>query len=157
MQGDPEIVELLNTVLTGELTAVNQYFLHAKMQANWGYHRLAGHTRDESIEEMRHADELTERILFLEGLPNYQRLEPLAIGETVPEQLAGDLEIERRAMAVLRPGIAMCRERGDIGSALLLEKILANEEEHVDYLETQLGLVESLGLEHYLAAQVHQG
>ena len=154
VQGDAQIIELLNDVLTGELTAVNQYFLHAKMQQNWGYTAIATHTRDESIDEMRHAEQLTDRILFLEGMPNLQRLSPLAIGETVREQLQADLGVERAAMDRLRPGIALCRDKGDIGSALLLEGILHSEEEHIDWLETQLGLMDSLGEALYLAGLV---
>ena len=151
MQGDPEVIALLNEQLTSELTAINQYFLHAKMQADWGYAELAAYTRKESIEEMVHAEEITERILFLGGLPNYQRLGTLAIGQTVPEQFQADLAIELAVVARLRPGVTMCREKGDHTSANLLEKILGNEEEHIDYLETQLQLIERLGEPLYLA------
>ena len=150
MQGDPDIIELLNEQLTSELTAINQYFLHSKMQQNWGYTKLADYTRGESIDEMKHAERLTDRILFLEGLPNYQRLLPLRIGGTVREQLDADLAIEREVVKRLRPGIIMCREKGDATSANLLEDILADEEHHVDYLETQLGLIEKLGEPLYL-------
>ena len=151
MQGDKKIIELLNEVLTGELTAINQYFLHARMQKNWGLAALAEHTYKESIEEMRHAEELTDRILFLEGVPNLQRLGPLSIGETVREQLEADLGVERAALDRLRPGVALCRDKGDIASANLLERILGNEEEHVDYLETQLALLATLGDQLYLS------
>jgi bacterioferritin len=151
MQGDPEIIALLNEQLTSELTAINQYFLHAKMQQNWGYTELAEKTRHESIEEMNHAEEITDRILFLEGLPNYQRLLPLRIGQTVREQFQADLSVELDVVERLRPGIIMCREKGDATSANLFEKILANEEEHIDYLETQLALMDSLGEALYLA------
>lgn len=151
MQGDPEVLALLNEQLTSELTAINQYFLHAKMQADWGYAELAAHTRKESIEEMVHAEEITERILFLGGLPNYQRLGTLAIGQTVPEQLQADLAIELAVVERLRPGVIMCRAKGDHTSATLLERILGNEEEHIDYLETQLGLIEALGEPLYLS------
>jgi len=151
MIGDPEVIALLNEQLTSELTAINQYFLHAKMQQNWGYTELAKYTRQESIEEMEHAEEITDRILFLEGLPNYQKLLPLSIGQTVREQFQADLNIELAVVARLRPGIIMCREKGDATSANLLEKILANEEEHIDYLETQLALMDSLGEALYLA------
>ena len=151
MQGDAEVIALLNEQLTSELTAINQYFLHAKMQENWGYTLLAHKTREESIEEMHHAEEVTDRILFLEGLPNYQKLLPLRIGQTVKEQFEADLSVELDVVARLRPGIAMCREKGDITSANLLEKILANEEEHIDYLETQLELMTSLGEALYLS------
>jgi bacterioferritin len=151
MQGDPDVIALLNEQLTSELTAINQYFLHAKMQKNWGYTELAEKTRRESIEEMVHAEEVTDRILFLEGLPNYQRLLPLRIGQTVREQFLADLSVELDVVARLRPGIIMCREKGDATSANLLEKILSNEEEHIDYLETQLALMDALGEPIYLA------
>lgn len=150
MQGDKEIIALLNEQLTSELTAINQYFLHAKLQENWGYTKLAALTRAESIDEMRHAEELTDRILFLEGLPNYQKLNTLHIGQTVREQLQADLELEVEVVKRLRPGIALMRERGDFTSATLFERILADEEHHIDYLETELGLLESLGEQLYL-------
>jgi bacterioferritin len=145
MEGDRDIIGLLNEQLTAELTAINQYFLHAKMQDNWGFTRLARHTRAESFDEMRHAERLTDRILFLEGLPNYQRLGPLRIGQSVPEQLRSDLAIEMEAVERLRPGIELMRSRGDVTSARLFEDILADEEEHIDYLETELELLEKLG------------
>lgn len=151
MQGDKQIIELLNEQLTAELTAINQYFLHAKMQQNWGYTKLADYTRDESIDEMRHAERLTDRILFLEGLPNYQRLGTLHIGQTVREQLRADLEVELSVVQRLRPGIALMREKGDITSARIFEEILEDEEKHIDYLETELGLIETLGEQLYLA------
>jgi bacterioferritin len=151
MQGDPEVIALLNEQLTSELTAINQYFLHAKMQQNWGLTKLAAYTRSESIDEMRHAELITDRILFLEGLPNYQRLGTLKIGQTVKEQLEADLTIEVAVVERLRPGIIMCREKEDATSANLLEGILANEEEHIDYLETQLELMDKLGVELYSA------
>jgi len=150
MRGDSEIVKLLNEQLTSELTAINQYFLHAKMQENWGYTKLAKHTRYESIDEMKHAEKLTDRILFLEGLPNYQKLNALRIGQTVPEQLRADLQIELEAVARLRGGIELMRSRGDVTSARIFEEILEDEEEHVDYLETELGLLEALGEPLYL-------
>jgi bacterioferritin len=150
MQGDKQVIEFLNAQLTAELTAINQYFLHAKMQDNWGYTKLAAHTRAESIDEMRHAEVLTDRILFLEGLPNYQRLSPLRIGETVPEQFRADMLIEVEAVDRLRKGAAHMRSVGDITSAKLFEEILADEEHHVDYLETQLQLIETLGEALYL-------
>lgn len=156
MIGDPEVIALLNEQLTSELTAINQYFLHAKMQQNWGYTELAKKTRHESIEEMEHAEEITDRILFLEGLPNYQKLLPLSIGQTVREQFQADMNIELAVVARLRPGITMCREKGDATSANLLERILANEEEHIDYLETQLALMDSLGEALYLAQCVER-
>ncbi|MFG3435908.1 bacterioferritin [Nonomuraea sp. NPDC047897] len=151
MQGDKQIIELLNEQLTAELTAINQYFLHAKMQQNWGYTKLAKYTRDESIDEMRHAEVLTDRILFLEGLPNYQRLGTLHIGQTVEEQLRADLEIELGVVQRLRPGIQLMREKGDSTSARIFEEILADEEHHIDYLETELALIHSLGEQLYLA------
>jgi bacterioferritin len=150
MEGDRDIIVLLNEQLTAELTAINQYFLHAKMQEHWGYTKLARHTRAESIDEMRHAETLTDRILFLEGLPNYQRLGTLRIGQTVPEQLRADLAVEMEAVARLRPGIELMRSRGDITSARIFERILADEEEHVDYLENELGLLDALGEGLYL-------
>jgi bacterioferritin len=150
MQGDARVIELLNEQLTSELTAINQYFLHAKMQENWGYTKLAAHTRAESIEEMTHAERLTDRILFLEGLPNYQRLGTLHIGQTVPEQLRADLEVEMSVVERLRPAIGLMREKGDITSARIFEEILADEEVHIDYLETELELVETLGEQLYL-------
>ncbi|OHV32443.1 bacterioferritin [Pseudofrankia sp. EUN1h] len=154
MRGDAEIIELLNAVLTDELTAVNQYFLHSRMQRNWGYKRLSEHSYHESIDEMKHADELIERVLYLGGHPNLQRLHTLAIGENVPEQLSLDRKHEERSVDVLRPGIALCRERGDIGSALLLERILHDEEEHIDWLDAQHDLIDQIGTENYLAQQI---
>ncbi|MBF6145856.1 bacterioferritin [Nocardia sp. 852002-20019_SCH5090214] len=150
MEGDKEIIALLNEQLTAELTAINQYFLHAKMQENWGYPKLAKHTRHESFDEMKHAEVLTDRILFLEGLPNYQKLNPLRIGQTVPEQLRADLEIEMEAVTRLRGGIELMRSRGDVTSARIFESILEDEESHVDYLETELELLSTLGEQLYL-------
>ncbi len=154
MQADPRVVEVLNEVLTNELTATNQYYLHYAMQKNWGYTRLAQHTYDESIDEMKHADLLIHRILFLSGHPNLQRLNPLQIGESVAEQFRADMAVEVRAMETLHRGITICAETGDVVTRLLFEDILRAEEEHVDYLETQLGLLDSLGEQHYLALQV---
>jgi bacterioferritin len=150
MQGDPDVIAALNEQLTAELTAINQYYLHAKMQENWGYVKLAKHTRDESIDEMRHADKLADRILFLEGLPNFQRISPLRIGQTVPEQLRSDLAVEVEAVTRLRSGIELMRARGDVTSGRLFEDILQDEEEHIDYLETELALVSTLGEALYL-------
>jgi bacterioferritin len=149
MQGDARVIEFLNEQLTAELTAINQYFLHAKMQENWGYTILAAHTRAESIDEMRHAEVLTERILFLEGLPNLQKLFGLRIGETVPEQFECDMKVEVEAVDRLRRGVAYMREIGDITSAKIFEDILADEEHHIDYLETQLDLINRLGEQLY--------
>jgi len=150
MRGDDRVIEFLNEQLTAELTAINQYFLHAKMQQNWGYTKLAAHTRTESIDEMRHAEVLTDRILFLEGLPNMQRLFPLRIGETVPEQFQADMKVEAEAIDRLRRGIEYMRSVGDVTSARLFEDILADEEHHIDYLETQLGLIAKFGEALYL-------
>jgi len=154
MQGDTKVIELLNQQLTGELTAINQYFLHAKMQENLGWSKLAAHTRAESIDEMRHAEVLTDRILFLEGLPNYQRLGTVRIGQTVTEMFEADLQIEVEAVTVLRDGSKHMRLVGDITSARLFEGILQDEEHHIDYLETQLALIQQLGEALYLAKHV---
>ena len=154
MQGDERVIEVLNEVLTNELTATNQYYLHYAMQKNWGFTALAQHTYDESIDEMKHADLLIHRILFLEGHPNLQRLGSLRIGETVSEQLQADMAIEVQAIATLRRGIDVCREAGDTVTRLLLEDILSSEEEHIDYLETQQALMKTLGDQEYLALQV---
>ncbi|WP_422746791.1 bacterioferritin [Mycobacterium sp. WMMD1722] len=145
MQGDPDVLKLLNEQLTSELTAINQYFLHSKMQESWGYTELASHTREESFEEMRHAEAITDRILLLDGLPNYQRLFSLRVGQTIREQFEADLAIEREVVERLRPGIILCREKGDSTTAILFETILADEEKHIDYLETQLDLMDRLG------------
>jgi bacterioferritin len=154
VQGNAEIIELLNDVLTGVLTAINQYFIHAKMQANWGYHRLAHETRDESIDEMKHAEKVIERILYFEGTPNMQRLSPVRVGETPGEQLQLDLDLEKEAIPRLNAGIAAAVAAGDNGTRELLEGILVDEEEHADWLETQLGLIAQLGEAHYLAQQL---
>ena len=156
MRGDEEVLALLNEQLTSELTAIKQYFLHSKMQANWGFTKLAEHTRKESIEEMHHAERVTDRILFLEGLPNYQRLFNLRVGQTVREQFEADLAVELEVLERLKPGVAMCREKGDITTANLFEDILADEEDHVDYLETQLELMEKLGEQLYLSQLVER-
>jgi bacterioferritin len=154
MQGNPEIVELLNDVLTAELTAVNQYFGHAKMQSNWGYKHLADHTKDESIDEMRHADEVIERILYLDGIPNLQRLGPVRLGESVVEQLRLDAELERAAVTRFNEGIAKAASLGDNGTRELLEKMLVSEENHLDWRETQLSLADELGEQLYLSQQI---
>jgi bacterioferritin len=154
MQGDARVIELLNEQLTSELTAINQYFLHAKMQANWGYNKLAKHTRDESIEEMTHAERLTDRILFLEGLPNYQKLLPLRIGQTIREQFESDMAVEVEVLERLREAIPYCESVGDRVSKNLFESILEDEEHHIDYLETQLHLLDTLGEQLYLAGQI---
>jgi bacterioferritin len=154
MQGDQTIIDLLNDVLTAELTAVNQYFLDAKMCANWGYDRLAEKFREESIGEMKDADDLIERILFLEGMPNLQRLGSVRVGETVPEKLALALALEREAISRLNAGIAACVAAGDNGSRELLDHILEGEEDHADWVETQLELIRQVGEAHYLAQQI---
>jgi bacterioferritin len=156
VKGDGKIIDLLNEVLTGELTTINQYFLHARMCKNWGYHRLAEKIRTESIDEMKHADALIERILFLEGLPNVQRLGKVMIGQSVPEILKNDLSSEMMAVPLLNKGIQLCRDVGDNGSEALLTKILVSEEEHVDWLEEQLELIRQIGDGNYLAQQIRE-
>jgi bacterioferritin len=156
MRGDDRVIEFLNEQLTAELTAINQYFLHAKMQENLGWVKLARHTKAESIDEMRHAEILTDRILFLDGLPNYQRLFPLRIGQTITQMFEADMAVEAEAIERLRRGIEYMRSVSDITSAKIFEAILADEEQHIDYLETQLGLVSSLGEQLYLAQLVEQ-
>lgn len=151
MQGDPEILRLLNEQLTSELTAINQYFLHAKMQENWGFTELAKHTRAESMDEMVHAEQITDRILLLDGLPNYQRIGSLRIGQNLREQFESDLAIEYEVVARLRPAILVCRDKQDSTTARLFEDIIADEESHIDYLETQLELMNTLGVELYSA------
>ena len=145
MQGDPDVLRLLNEQLTSELTAINQYFLHSKMQDNWGFTELASRTRSESFDEMRHAEEVTDRILLLDGLPNYQRIGSLRIGQTLREQFESDLALELEVVTRLRPAVVLCREKHDTTSAILLEKIVAEEEDHIDYLQTQLELMDKLG------------
>ena len=154
MKGDDQVIETLNEVLTSELTAINQYFLHAKMCKNWGFMKLASHVQAESIDEMKHADELIDRILYLEGVPNVQRLFKINVGETVREQFECDLELEKAAIDRLNRGIALCRDKSDNGTRDLLERILVSEEEHADWLSTQLGLIETLGETAYLAEQL---
>jgi bacterioferritin len=151
MHGDPDVLRLLNEQLTSELTTINQYFLHSKMQQFWGFTELAATTRGESIEEMHHAEWLTDRILLLDGLPNYQRLFSLRVGQTLREQFESDLAIEYDVVNRLKPGIVMCRAKEDSTSAVLLERIAADEEKHIDYLETQLELMDKLGEELYAA------
>ncbi|HEX4905000.1 MAG TPA: bacterioferritin [Acidimicrobiales bacterium] len=154
MQGDPKVIEVLNEVLTAELTAVNQYFLDARMLENWGIKRLGEKFYDDSIDEMKDADELIERILFLDGMPNVQRLGPVRIGETPVEKLRLALDVEREAVQRLTAGIKLCFDAGDHGSRELLEKILGGEEEHADWLETQLDAIERVGEQLYLAEQL---
>ena len=154
MQGDDEIIELLNEVLTAELTAINQYFLDARMLSNWGFERLGKRFHDESLDEMKDADALIERILYLDGMPNLQRLGTIRVGETAPEKLTAALDLEKEAIERLNRGIAVCTAKGDNGSRDLLEDILEGEEEHADWLESQLELISQVGEAHYLAQQI---
>ncbi|EFE70002.1 MULTISPECIES: bacterioferritin [Streptomyces] len=156
MQSDPEVIELLNEQLTAELTAINQYFLHSKLQDHKGWTKLARYTREESFDEMRHAEVLTDRILLLDGLPNYQRLFHVRVGQTVTEMFQADREIELEAIDRLRRGVDIMRNKGDITSANVFEAILADEEHHVDYLDTQLELIEKMGEALYLSTVVEQ-
>ena len=157
MKGNAKIIAHLNAVLTNELTAIDQYFLHAKMFEHWGLRRLAATERKESIDEMKHADSLIERILFLEGLPNLQHLHKLLIGEDVKEALSGDLKLEMAAHPALKSAIADCEALGDYVSRELFEDILESEEEHIDWIETQLELIDKIGIANYLQSQMHDG
>jgi bacterioferritin len=154
MKGDATVIKNLNEVLTGELTAINQYFLHARMLKSWGFERIAAIVYKESIDEMKHAQTLIDRILFLEGVPNIQKLGPVTIGETVEEQYVADLALEHKAIPRIKAGIAICNEASDHATREVLEHILVSEEEHVDWLEAQLGLIEQVGLQNYLSAQI---
>lgn len=154
MKGHAEVIDLLNELLTNELTAINQYFIHAKLCGHWGYGKLAAKVRAESIDEMKHADQVIERILFLDGVPNLQRLGRLRVGETVPEQFEADLALEHTAIGKLNEWIATCRRLGDNGTEDLLTKILVGEEEHTDWLETQVETIKQIGLANYLAQQL---
>ena len=156
MKGDAQVIRFLNQALYNELTAINQYFLHAKMQENFGWTKLAKYTRSESFDEMRHAEKLTDRILFLEGLPNYQRLFHVRIGQTVKEMFEADRQIEVEAIDRLKRGIVMMRAKNDVTSANIFEDILADEEHHIDYLDTQLELLDKLGEALYIAQQIEQ-
>jgi len=156
MKSDPAIIDLLNELLTAELTAINQYFIHAKMCENWGYKRLAAQKRHESIGEMKHADAVIERILYLDGIPNLQRLNPVRVGEDPVEQHRNDLALEVEAIARLNKGIALCVTKGDNGTRELLASVLKDEEEGADFLETQLHLIEEVGKAKYLAEQMHE-
>ena len=156
MKGDPKVIEYLQEVLIGELTAINQYFLHAEMMENWGYKRLAAHTRKESIEEMGHAEKLIERILYLDGSPNLSTLFPLRIGQNVKAQIENDLQVEYDAVPRLNKAINAAVAAGDNGSRDLFESILKDEEEHVDHLEAKLHLIQEMGYENYLAQHIHK-
>lgn len=156
MKGSAKVIDLLNEVLTAELTAINQYFIHAKMCKNWGYDRLASKIRAESIDEMKHADDLIERILFLDGVPNVQRYGKVNVGETVKEQFELDLKLEQEAITRLRDFVVVCREEKDEASRDMLEHILISEEEHLDWLETQLELMQQVGEQNYLAEQIRE-
>ena len=153
MKGDVKVIAYLNQILANELTAINQYFLHSRMFRNWGYHALAKHEYEESIDEMKHADQLAERILFLDGLPNFQMLGRLRVGETVEEILKADLELEYEALPPLRDAIVHCETVRDFVSRDLFAAILASEEEHVDTLETQLAMIGQMGLANYIQLQ----
>ncbi|GIU84911.1 MAG: bacterioferritin [Acidimicrobiales bacterium] len=155
MKGDPAIVEMLNEILTAELAAINQYFLDAKMFENWGIEKLAAHFRDQALGEMKDAEELVERILYLDGMPNLQRIGHMRVGETPAEKLEAGLALEREAVERLRRGVELCWEKGDHGTRELLEKILVDEEQHVDWLEQQFERIERVGLEMYLAEHLH--
>lgn len=155
MKGSDKVIDLLNEVLTAELTAINQYWIHARMCHNWGFQRLYEKVRHEAIDEMKHADELVERLLYLEGLPNLQRLGKVNVGQTVAEQFKLDLGMEREALERFNRGVALCVAEGDNGTREILEKMLRSEEDHVDWLETQLGLIDQLGEATYLAQQLH--
>lgn len=154
MKGSPDVIAALNEILTNELTAISQYFLHARMCENWGYDRLWKKVRAESIDEMKHADEIIERVLFLEGLPNIQRLGTVTIGQSVDEQLKLDLALEHRAIPLVNRTIELCRKLGDNGTAEMLEDLLVDEEEHANWLEAQLNLIAQAGLQNYLAEQI---
>ncbi len=156
MKGHDQVVSLLNDILTAELTAINQYFIHARMCENWGYKRLWKKLREESIGEMRHADRLIERILYLEGVPNVQRLSKVNVGQTVPEQLRLDLDLERAAVTALNAGVEMCRTLGDNGTRDLVEDILTAEEGHIDWIEEQMELIRQVGEAHYLSQQIKE-
>ncbi|HEX8537623.1 MAG TPA: bacterioferritin [Cystobacter sp.] len=154
MKGHPQVIDLLNDVLTTELTAINEYFLHARIAQNWGYERIGKKIYEESIGEMKHADKLVKRILFLEGLPNLQRLAKVNVGESIPEMLRLDLALEQGSQKRLNEGIELCRSLADNGSREVLERILEDTEEHIDWIEAQLELIKQVGETNYLAQQI---
>ena len=154
MQGDAEIIEVLNEILTAELTAINQYFIHAKMREDWGFVKIAEKARDESIDEMKDAEKVIDRILYLDGVPNLQRYDPVLVGETVPEQYRLELETETKAIERYNRAIALAVAKGDNGTRELCEGRLVDEESHADWLESQLHVIESIGVENYLAQQI---
>lgn len=154
MKGDKKVIQFLNQVLTNELTAINQYFLHAKMFKDWGFKKLGEHEHEASVDEMKHADKLIERILFLEGLPNLQQLHKLLVGENTTECLKCDLKLERTAHLLLKEAVAHCESVGDYVSRELFEDILDSEEDHIDWLEIQVELIEKIGLQNYLQSQM---
>jgi bacterioferritin len=154
MKGNERIIEVLQEVLSAELTAVNQYFIHARMNENWGYKKLAAYIRKESIEEMQHAQHVIDRILYFDGAPNMSKYMKINVGKTVPEQFRHDLAVEYQAVPRLNKGIEVARSLGDNGTRALLETILKDEEEHVDWLEAQLGIIKEIGVENYLAQQM---
>jgi len=156
MKGNDEVIQVLQDVLCAELTAINQYIIHARMCENWRYRRLAEHIRKESIDEMKHAQELIDRMLYFDGAPNMQKYMKINVGKTVPEQLRFDLQVEHEAIPRLNQGIEMARARGDNGTRALLEGILRDEEEHVDWLEAQLLQIEQMGVENYLAQHIDE-
>lgn len=156
MKGNDEVIEVLNAVLCAELTGINQYFIHSMMCANWRYARLAEHSKKESVEEMKHAQEIIERILYLDGVPNMQRYMKIDVGQNVAEQHQFDLALEKDAVGRLNAGVELCRSKDDNGSRALLEKILKDEEEHVDWLESQLLQIQDMGIQNYLAQQIEE-
>ena len=156
MKGNPDVIKVLNEVLRKELTGINQYFIHAKMCKNWGYAVLGEHAWNESIDEMKHADQIVERILFLEGTPNVQAYDKIQVGSNVKQQLENDLGLEQAALVVLRPGIKTCLDAHDDATRELLEHIVVDEEHHIDWIETQFHQIKEVGYENYLAQQIHK-
>jgi bacterioferritin len=156
MKGSADVIKILNEVLRKELTGINQYFIHSKMCKNWGYAVLAEHAWNESIDEMKHADQIVERILFLEGTPNVQAYDKIQVGSNVKQQLENDLGLEQAALTVLRPGIKSCLDAHDDATRELLEHIVVDEEHHIDWIETQFHQIKEVGYENYLAQQIHK-